>query len=270
MGEIRNMASDNVTQGLLSLRSSAISNRKSGIRIHVKAPEISAIQIPNRKYSPLLRSPWRIAILDRGFCRSHHFLIYGSAIKTPRNTFKRNTYKFLIGGRQGVVTPPTTSHSPLATAFRYSAGPMLDLGYVREHLDVIEKMARDRGVTLDLAAFRELEAERNNASGEIARLGKIVHGGDKAKEQIKGQIKEHAAGGEESLAAAMAERDALLAKMKTVSEEIKRGDERIAELDERLKQFLLTIPNIPHSSVPVGKSAADNVEVRRWGAPPKF
>src|SRR5580692_2567780 len=275
MGEIRNMASDNVTQGLLSLRSSAISNRKSGIRIHVKAPEISTIQISNRKYSP---------VFDRGFNPTPRFLIYGSAIKTPRNTFKRNTYEFLIGGRQGVVTPPTTSHSPLATAFRYSAGPMLDLGYVREHLDVIEKMARDRGVTLDLAAFRELDAERrqiitsierlkaerNNASGEIARLGKIVHGGDKAKEQIKEQTKEHAAGHEETLAAAMAERDALLAKMKTVSDEIKRGDERIGELDERLKQFLLTIPNIPHSSVPVGKSAADNVEVRRWGAPPKF
>src|SRR3984957_3667434 len=280
MGEIRNMASDNVTQGLLSLRSSAISNRKAGIRIHVKAPEISTIQISNRKYSPLLRSPWRIAILDRGFCRSHHFLIYGSAIKTPRNTFKRNTYEFLIGGKQGVVTPLTTSHSPLATAFRYSAGPMLDLGYVREHLDVIEKMALDRGVTLDLAAFRELDAERrqiitsierlkaerNNASGEIARLGKIVHGGDKAKAQIK----EHPAGGEETLAAAMAERDALLAKMKTVSDEIKRGDDRIGELDERLKLFLMTIPNIPHSSVPVGKNAADNVEVRRWGTPPKF
>ena len=81
---------------------------------------------------------------------------------------------------------------------------MLDLGYVREHLDVIEKMARDRGVTLDLAAFRELDAERrqiitsierlkaerNKASEEIARLGKIVHGGDKAKAQTK----EHAAG----------------------------------------------------------------------------
>ena len=157
---------------------------------------------------------------------------------------------------------------------------MLDLGYVREHLDVIEKMARDRGVTLDLAAFRELDAERrqiitsierlkaerNKASEEIARLGKIVHGGDKAKEQIK----EHPAGHEATLAAAMAERDALLAKMKTVSDEIKRGDERIGELDERLKLFLMTIPNIPHASVPVGTSAADNVEVRRWGTPPKF
>src|SRR5246127_2284063 len=114
---------------------------------------------------------------------------------------------------------PTKGHSPLATAFRYSAGPMLDLGYVREHLDVIEKMARDRGVTLDLAAFRELDAERrriitsierlkaerNKASEEIARLGKIVHGGNKAKEQIKEQIKEQPAGHEPTLAAAMAE-----------------------------------------------------------------
>ena len=180
---------------------------------------------------------------------------------------------------------------------------MLDLSYVREHLDVIEKMARDRGVTLDLGAFRELDterrqlittierlkAERNRASEEIPRLNKIVHGGDKAKAQLKEQAAEHVkeqarenanetvrgqitggTGPEASLAAAMAERDALLAKMKTVSDEIKRGDERITELDERLKQFMMTIPNIPHASVPVGTSAADNVEVRRWGAPPKF
>ena len=63
---------------------------------------------------------------------------------------------------------------------------MLDLGYVREHLDVIEKMARDRGITLDLAPFRDIDterrkiihstelkkAERNKASEEIARLKK--------------------------------------------------------------------------------------------------
>src|SRR6202041_2989254 len=63
---------------------------------------------------------------------------------------------------------------------------------------------------------------------------------------------------------------ALLAHMKEVSDTIKSNDERITELDERLKNFLLMVPNIPHASVPVGKSAADNIEVRRWGAPPKF
>ena len=109
MREIGNMANGSVIQGRLGLRRSAfltgdtqIPNRKSGIRIRPKSPEISTLQISNRKYSQLLRSPWRIAILDRGSCRSPRFLIYGSAIKSPRNTFKRNTYEFLIGGKSGV------------------------------------------------------------------------------------------------------------------------------------------------------------------------
>ena len=132
---------------------------------------------------------------------------------------------------------------------------MLDLGYVREHLDAIEKMARDRGITLDLAPFRDLDtdrrkiitsterrkADRNKASDEIVRLKK--------------------SGGDASV---------ILAQMKILSEELKRDDERIVELDEQLRQFMLTVPNIPHASVPVGKGAADNVEVRRWGAPPQF
>jgi seryl-tRNA synthetase len=132
---------------------------------------------------------------------------------------------------------------------------MLDLGYVRDHLDTIEKMARDRDIALDLAPFREidterrqlitsaerLKAERNRASEEIARMKRA---GEDASQ--------------------------LLALMKKVSDQLTRDDERISGLDDRLKQFLLTIPNIPHPSVPVGKSAADNVEVRRCGAPPKF
>ena len=135
---------------------------------------------------------------------------------------------------------------------------MLDLGYVREHLDVIEKMARDRGVPLDLAPFRELDAERrlcitsverlkaerNKASDEIARL-------KKSGQDLSG----------------------ILARMKDVSERIKRDDERVAALDQRLKDFLLILPNVPHSSVPVGPGAADNVEVRRWPnpwRPPQF
>jgi seryl-tRNA synthetase len=149
---------------------------------------------------------------------------------------------------------------------------MLDLGYVREHLDAIEKMARDRGASLDLAGFRaldaerrqvitateKLKAERNKASEEIAALNKIIRGGDKMKEL------------DANLAEAMRRRDEVLARMKTVAEEIKRDDDRIAEFDDRLKHFLLTVPNIPHASVPVGKSAADNVEVRQWGSAPKF
>jgi len=143
----------------------------------------------------------------------------------------------------------------LRDGFRYSCGPMLDLGYVREHLDAIEKMARDRGVAVDLAEFREIDGERR----------RLIH----ATEQLKAERNK---ANEEIVALKKAKADAtaILAHMKVVSDQIKTADARIAELDERLKQFLMTVPNIPHASVPVGKGAADNVEVRRWGAPPKF
>jgi seryl-tRNA synthetase len=132
---------------------------------------------------------------------------------------------------------------------------MHDLNYFREHLDVFAEMGRRRGIALDLDAFRALDkerrelittneqrkAQRNKASEEIARLKRD---------------KQNA--------------DALIAEMKRVSESIKQSDERIAELDATQRDFLLVIPNVPHASVPAGHSAAENVEVRRWGKPPKF
>src|SRR5580704_14544102 len=116
-------------------------------------------------------------------------------------------------------------------------------------------MARDRGVAVDLAEFREIDGERR----------RLIH----ATEQLKAERNK---ANEEIVALKKAKADAtaILAHMKVVSDQIKTADARIAELDERLKQFLMTVPNIPHASVPVGKGAADNVEVRRWGAPPKF
>src|SRR6266478_9628228 len=132
---------------------------------------------------------------------------------------------------------------------------MHDLSYFREHLGLFADMAKRRNITLELDGFRALDkdrreqitaneqrkAKRNKASDEIARLKKE---------------KQNA--------------DALIAEMKQVSEQIKQSDERIAELDARQRELLLTIPNLPHSSVPDGKGAADNLEVRRWGTPPVF
>src|SRR5213594_1684827 len=132
---------------------------------------------------------------------------------------------------------------------------MHDLSYFREHLDVFAEMAKRRNITLDLDGFRALDkerrelitanehrkAQRNKASDEIARLKKEKQSAD-----------------------------ALIAEMKQVSEQIRQADERITELDARQRDFLLTIPNVPHSSVPTGHSAEDNVEVRRWGTAPDF
>ncbi len=132
---------------------------------------------------------------------------------------------------------------------------MHDLSYFREHLDLFAEMAKRRNITLDLDGFAALDKERrelitanerrkatrNKASDEIARLKKD---------------KQNA--------------DALIAEMKQVSEQIKQSDERITELDAKQRDLMLIVPNVPHSSVPTGQSAEDNVEVRRWGTPPSF
>jgi seryl-tRNA synthetase len=132
---------------------------------------------------------------------------------------------------------------------------MHDLSYFREHQDLFADMAKKRNISLDLDAFRALDkerrelitvneqrkAQRNKASEEIARLKKEKQSAD-----------------------------SLIAEMKQVSEQIKQSDERVAGLDATQRELLLNIPNIPHSSVPVGTGAAENVEVRRWGSPQKF
>jgi len=132
---------------------------------------------------------------------------------------------------------------------------MHDLSYFREHLDVSADMAKRRNITLDLDGFRALDkerrelitenehrkAQRNKASDEIARLKKEKQSAD-----------------------------AILVEMKQLSERIKQADARIAELDATQRELLLTIPNVPHSSVPAGHGPEDNLEVRRWGTPPKF
>src|SRR5881296_2342007 len=132
---------------------------------------------------------------------------------------------------------------------------MHDLNYFRDHLEVFAEMAKKRGAALDLDAFRKLDKERREL---ITATEQLKAQRNKASEEIARLKKEKK------------NADSLIAEMKQVSERIKQSDERIAELDTTQRELLLTIPNIPHSSVPVGKSAADNKEVRRWGAPPKF
>src|ERR1700740_2373994 len=127
---------------------------------------------------------------------------------------------------------PTKGPSSLITDFRYSAGPMLDLGYVREHMDAIEKTARDRGVTLDLDGFRELDSERRQIITSIERLKAERN---KASEEIARLKRKGSSAPNVTSTSEGDELARILEKMKTVSDEIKPGDERIAELDGRLR-----------------------------------
>ncbi len=132
---------------------------------------------------------------------------------------------------------------------------MLDLSQFRANLDAYAARLATRGFQLDVAQFRELDterraavteaeqlkAQRNTESLEISKLRK--QGVDTSEQQQKVR--------------AMGERIAML-------------DEKVKALDEKFRELLAGIPNIPHESVPIGRSSDDNVEVRRWGTPRQF
>ncbi|HTS38394.1 MAG TPA: serine--tRNA ligase [Candidatus Solibacter sp.] len=134
---------------------------------------------------------------------------------------------------------------------------MLDLTFVRENLPLVEEKLRQRG--MDPAAvlkdFREVDTQRRQAITE-AETAKSQR--NKASEEIA-KLKKS---GQDASAA--------MAQTKELREKISGLEKTANDLDVRLREILTGLPNLPHSSVPVGGSADDNVEVRRWGSPPKF
>jgi seryl-tRNA synthetase len=134
---------------------------------------------------------------------------------------------------------------------------MLDLNFVRENLPLVEEKLRQRG--MDAAAvlrdFREVDTQRRVAITE-AETSKAQR--NKATEEIA-TLKRN---GQDASAA--------MAQAKDLREHIQTLEKTAADLDARLRQILESIPNLPHESVPIGHSAEENLEVRRWGAPPKF
>src|SRR5271163_1544225 len=134
---------------------------------------------------------------------------------------------------------------------------MLDLNFVRDNLALVEEKLRQRGVNpaevlkdfvaIDgerrraITAAETLQARRNRASEEIAKLKKS---GQDASAQIN--------------------------ETKDLREQIQESEKKAAEQEARLREILTSLPNLPNDSVPVGKSAEENVEARRWGTPPHF
>lgn len=134
---------------------------------------------------------------------------------------------------------------------------MLDLNFVRDHIPQIEQMLRNRGMNPDavLKDFRVIDAQRRQAiqSAETVRAERNRLSAEIPKMQKAGQ-----------------DASQLIADAKDMRVQIQELEKAAEEYDTRMSEVLVGIPNMPHDSVPVGKSAEDNVEVRRWGTPPKF
>jgi seryl-tRNA synthetase len=134
---------------------------------------------------------------------------------------------------------------------------MLDLNFVRDNLPTVEEMLRQRGMKPAevLKNFAQVDAQRRQAitSAETMKAQRNRASEEIAKLKKSGQ-----------------DATALIEETKKLREQVDELGKAAEEYETRLQQILVGIPNMPHASVPIGKSADDNVEVRRWGTPPIF
>jgi seryl-tRNA synthetase len=134
---------------------------------------------------------------------------------------------------------------------------MLDLNFVRGNLPLVEEKLRARG--LDAAAmlkdFHQIDAQRRQAITTAETLK--AHRNQKTEEIAK-------------LKKSGQDASALIAETKDLREQVQDLEKAAEEYDSRLRDILTNLPNMPHLNVPVGAGADDNVEVSRWGSPPKF
>jgi seryl-tRNA synthetase len=134
---------------------------------------------------------------------------------------------------------------------------MLDLSFVRDNLPLVEEKLRQRGMKPAevLKNFAQVDAQRRQAitSAETMKAQRNRASEEIAKLKKSGQ-----------------DASGLIAETKELREQVEELGKAAEEYETRLQQILVGIPNIPHSSVPVGRSAEDNVEVRRWGTAPTF
>jgi seryl-tRNA synthetase len=133
---------------------------------------------------------------------------------------------------------------------------MLDLKFLRKNFQEVKEKLQHRGEDLtDLGAFEELDSKRRELISQTEEL--------KSK---RNEVSQQVA----VLKREKKDADHLIAEMREVGDNVKALDEELRSVEERLHQLLLSIPNVPHETVPVGETEDDNVEVRTWGEVPEF
>ena len=132
---------------------------------------------------------------------------------------------------------------------------MLDMKFVRDNLDLIREMLKNRNNALNLDNFSDLEKKRRDILNEVEQL----------KSQRNSTSKKIGA-----MKKAGEDTTEISAEMRQVGEKISALDNELKTVEENLRDILLHIPNIPAEDVPIGKDDTQNPEIRRWGEPRKF
>ena len=132
---------------------------------------------------------------------------------------------------------------------------MLDVKFVRENIELVRQMLTNRGSDLDLQPLLELDEARRRILVDVEQK---KHRRNIASEEISKLKKEKK------------EASSLVEEMRELGREIKVLDQQLAEVEQEFRDFLLIIPNVPHSSVPVGKDEKDNREILKLGRKTRF
>jgi seryl-tRNA synthetase len=132
---------------------------------------------------------------------------------------------------------------------------MLDIQLLRSDLEGVASRLAARGIAVPVEQFQRLEAARKSVQTRTQEL-------QNRRNVISKQVGEAKRRGEDA--------SALMAEAAALPEQVKRLEDELDAVQRELGELMLTIPNVPHASVPVGKSPEDNVEVRRVGAPRSF
>lgn len=130
---------------------------------------------------------------------------------------------------------------------------MLDLKFVCENIEEVKERLSHRSGKFDLEGLGELADERKALIQNTEQKKAIKNAVSKQIPTLKGD-----------------EKAAKIAEMKTLGDDIKALDARLSEVEAKISEIMLTIPNLPNKEVPIGKDSDDNLEVRRWGEPTKF
>lgn len=132
---------------------------------------------------------------------------------------------------------------------------MLDIKLLRNNFEEVEKALSTRNEDFDLSKFKDLDERRRTLLAEME-----VKKSEQKK--VSKQIPAMKKAGEDVTA--------VLAEMKELADEVKELNGQVNEVEAELNAWMLTIPNIPHPSVPQGETDEDNVEIRKFGEPTKF
>jgi len=132
---------------------------------------------------------------------------------------------------------------------------LLDAKYIRSNPDEVRAALAKRKKEVNLDKFLALDEKRRSILSEVEQLKNKRNVVSQEIARLKKEKKDA---------------EALIAEMQQVSGTIKELDDKVREVEAELNDILLTIPNIPHESVPLGESDNDNIEVRRWGTPREF